>query len=428
MIQSLTVKNFLSFKDEVTFSFEATKDKAMEDYHVVEIVPGVKLLKLGVIYGANASGKSNLLEAFEFIKDIWSITTDSKDEKIGVEPFLLDLKSKVEPSYFNLIFYANGKKYDYSLTVNNEVIVNEKLNYYPSVQPKLIFERTNKKISEIEYGHGVKLSATEKKEISVKCLTNMSVFSAYKKVNVEVSEIEDAIDWGRDQFMGPIEPDNHASLSHYVENMISKDEDMKEDILTYLKEADFNISNIHTSIIKEKIPDFILTNILDDSNFPQKEKDRIRKEKTFEMPKTEFEHAIYDDEGNVNHFVLPKRSQSEGTLRTFELSGPILEAIKKNAFLAIDEIESKLHPRLIEYIIESFLKKSNQAQLLVSAHYDGLLDEDDLLRKDNIWFTEKDKSGSTNLYSLSNFKALNRISSLLKAYKYGNFGAIPNIN
>ena len=210
--------------------------------------------------------------------------------------------------------------------------------------------------------------------------------------------------------------------------MISKDEDMKEDILTYLKEADFNISNIHTSIIKEKIPDFILTNILDDSNFPQKEKDRIRKEKTFEMPKTEFEHAIYDDEGNVNHFVLPKRSQSEGTLRTFELSGPILEAIKKNAFLVIDEIESKLHPRLIEYIIESFLKKSNQAQLLVSAHYDGLLDEDDLLRKDNIWFTEKDKSGSTNLYSLSNFKALNRISSLLKAYKYGNFGAIPNIN
>ena len=118
---------------------------------------------------------------------------------------------------FNLIFYANGKKYDYSLTVNNEVIVNEKLNYYPSVQPKLIFERTNKKISEIEYGHGVKLSATEKKEISVKCLTNMSVFSAYKKVNVEVSEIEDAIDWGRDQFMDPIEPDNHASLSHYVE-------------------------------------------------------------------------------------------------------------------------------------------------------------------------------------------------------------------
>lgn len=427
MIQSLTVKNYLSFKDEVTFSFEATKDKSMEDYHVVEVIPGVKLLKLGVVYGANASGKSNLLNAFDFIKNIWLITTDSKDEKIGVRPFLLNTESKEEPSIFNLIFYSDGKKYDYSLIVNREVILHEKLSYYPSTQPKLIFERTHKNISKIDYGIGIKLSTAAKNEIAVKCIPNMSVFAAYNQVNAELIEIESALDWMKTKFMDTIEPDMHHSLGRYVENLVNEDAEIKGDILNYLKEADFNISNIHTSIVKEEIPDFIISNFLEEANISTKEKERIKKEKTFEVPKTEFEHEVHSVEGNIEYYKLPKEVQSEGTIRTFELAGPILQAIQKNAFLAIDEIESKLHPRLIEYIIENFVRKSDKAQLLVTTHYDGLLDEDDLLRKDNVWFTQKGRTASTELYSLSNFKALNRISSLLKAYKYGKFGAIPNI-
>jgi len=83
---------------------------------------------------------------------------------------------------------------------------------------------------------------------------------------------------------------------------------------------------------------------------------------------------------------------------------------------------------LIEYVIEQFLRKSEQSQLLVATHYDNLFDEDDLLRKDNFWFTEKGEDGSTKLYPLSSFNGLNRISSLQKAYKFGKFGAVPNID
>jgi len=427
MIQSLSVKNFLSFKNEVTFSFEATRDQSLEDYQVVKVAPGVRLLKLGIIYGANASGKSNLIYAFDFIKNFWLVTTNSKDETIVVTPFLLDTISKGKPSFFNIIFYVDRRKFDYSVEVNQKVVLRESLNYYPGTQPKLVFERTQKTISNIVYGTGIKLNQVEKNEIAIKCLPNMSVFAAYNQVNTEVFEIESALKWMKTKFMNVIEPDMHLPLSRYVEKLIEKDENLKENILAYLKEADFNISDIHTEVVKEKIPDYFISTSLEKSNIPLKEIERIKKEKTIEVVKTEFEHEVYDKEGNVRFYNLPKEFQSEGTMRAFELSGPILQTIKTNAFLAIDEIESKLHPRLIEYIIEKFLRESKESQLLVTTHYDGLLDEDDLLRKDNIWFTEKDQSGSTNLYSLSRFKAVNRISSLLKAYKYGKFGAVPNI-
>lgn len=427
MIQSLSVKNFLSFKNKVTFSFEATKDKSLEDYQVVKVAPGVRLLKLGIIYGANASGKSNLIYAFEFIRNIWLITTDSKDETIGVTPFLLDATSKGKPSFFNIIFYVDKRKFDYSVEVNQEFILRERLNYYPGTQPKMVFERTQKTISKIVYGTGIKLNQVEKSEIAIKCLPNMSVFAAYNQVNTEVFEIESALNWMKTKFMDVIEPDMHMPLSRYVENLIIKDENLKENILTYLRKADFNISGLSTELVKEEVPNFFISTVLEESNLPLKEKERIKKEKTFEVTKTEFEHEVYDTKGNVSYYKLSKEAQSEGTIRTFELSGPIIQAIKRNAFLAIDEIESKLHPRLIEYIIENFLRESKESQLLLTTHYDGLLDEDDLLRKDSIWFTEKDRSGSTNLFSLSDFKAVNRISSLLKAYKYGKFGAIPII-
>lgn len=100
---------------------------------------------------------------------------------------------------------------------------------------------------------------------------------------------------------------------------------------------------------------------------------------------------------------------------------------KENPFLAIDEIESKLHPSLIEFFIRTFLSFNNKSQLLLTTHYDNLLDNEEILRKDTFWFTEKDKDGSTDLYRLTQFNDLKRISSLQKAYRFGNFGALPEI-
>ena len=429
MILELKVKNFLSFKEEVTFSFEATRDKSFEDYQVVEVAPNTRILRLAIVYGANASGKSNLIEAFEFIRYFWFNNPENKDKSTGVLPFLLDKMTPDEPSEFSLTFYIEGTKYMYSLELNKRIVFAEKLFVYPGTQPALIFERKfNDGVSDISFNpKKIKISQTAKDEITVKCLPNMSVLAAYNQVNVAIPEMEKVIKWIKSQYHLPsIEPD--TGLINYTELEVSKNKQTKNFILNFLQKADYNITDIKTEIIEENVPEHILSVLLSNTmDIPDDERERLKKEKTLKVTKTEFEHRVLNDKGEEENFKLSKRNQSNGTLRTFGLAGVIRRTIEDNAFLAIDEIESSLHPRLVEFIIEDFFKQKGQSQLLLTTHYDGLLEEDDLLRKDSIWFSNKKVSGATELYSLSDFRGVNRMSSLQKAYKYGKFGAIPNI-
>lgn len=428
MILELKIKNFLSFKDEVIFSFEATKDKSFEDYQVVEVAPNTRILRLAIVYGANASGKSNLLNAFEFLRNFWFDIPENKDEKTGVIPFLLDKSTPKESSEFSLTFFINGMKHLYSLIIEETQIISEKLFIYPGIQPALIFERKlNGNISEIAFNvKKVKISQAAKDEITVKCLTNMSALAAYNQVNVAVPEIDNVIQWMKSQYMQSIEPT--TGLVNYAEGETIQNKSTKEYILNFLRRADYNITNINTEEIEETVPEEMLSFLLSKvDDIPNEERERLKKERTIKLTKTEFEHRILNNEGIPEFYKLPKGLQSDGTLRTFGLSGVIKKIVDKNAFLAIDEIESSLHPRLVEFTIEDFFKQKGQSQLLLTTHYDGLLEEDDLLRKDSIWFTNKKENGSTELYSLADFKGINRISSLQKAYKYGKFGATPNI-
>ena len=428
MILELKIKNFLSFKDEVTFSFEATKDKSFEDYQVVEVAPGIRILRLAIVYGANASGKSNLLKAFEFLGHFWFDIPENKDEKTGIIPFLLNKKTPKEASEFSLVFFIGSTKHLYSLIIDETKIVTEKLYIYPGTQPALIFERKlNGNISEIVFNaKKVKVSQAAKDEITVKCLANMSVFAAYNQVNVAIPEIENVIQWMKAQYMQSLGPDTY--LIYNAEKESSHNKTIKEYILNFLRRADYNITNINAEEIEESVPEEMLSLMLSKvGDISGEEKERLKRDRTIKLTKTEFEHRILNSDGIAEFYRLPKGLQSDGTLRTFGLSGVIREVVEKNAFLAIDEIESSLHPRLVEFIIEDFFKQKGQSQMLLTTHYDGLLEEDDLLRKDSIWFTNKNESGSSELYSLADFKGVNRMSSLQKAYKYGKFGAIPNI-
>ena len=134
------------------------------------------------------------------------------------------------------------------------------------------------------------------------------------------------------------------------------------------------------------------------------------------------------NERGVEKYILPDKLQSEGTRRTCGIEAIVYEALKKEKFLTIDEIESSLHPDLVEFIIQNFLQTKNRSQLLITTHYDPLLNTvDDLLRKDNIWFMEKGEDGGSSLYSLVEFSGLNKIRSFQKSYRNGLFGALPNI-
>ena len=402
MIAEIKFKTMFSFRDETVLSFEADKSKDLESYHVVELAPDVKLLKLAVIYGANASGKSNIIKVCDFIRSFITCTPLNKAELIKIVPFLLNRTSKEQASEFSVSFYAmNGDKairYVYSVLLETTHIVRETLIYYLSQQPATVFERSmENNVSSIKFGQKVKISTAAKEEITLKCLPNMSVFAAYMQVNTNIAEMETALQYLTKQMMPAIVPT--SSLSRYAEEAIKK-ETAKEYILRYLQEADFNISNI--------------------SSKEQETKKGV-------VNYTMYQHKVSSGLGGNDYYEFPELYESDGTIRTFGLASQIQNSIGSNAFLAVDEIESSLHPKLIEYMIERFLKESKQAQLLLTTHYDGLLGEEDLLRKDNIWFAEKNTDGASVLYPLTDFKGLNRISSLQKAYKFGKFGAVPNL-
>lgn len=429
MIQELKVSNFLSFKEEVTFNFEATRDTTFEEYQTIEVVPGVRLLRFAIVFGANASGKSNLISTFEFLRTFWFNIKKDITEETKAFPFKLDRETQGMPSSFSLKFYVNQVRYWYQLEIDEYSIHSEKLFYYSSVQPTLLFDRTLKNnVSVITFNQAaVKVSAVAKDEISIKCLPNMSFFAARNQVNVALPKIDDARDWMMQNVMDSINPE--TPLFEYAETRIQKNDNLKKHLLEFVKEADFNITDIKARIEKQDVPPEFLDYFLNSENTSEEEKVRLKAEKNVVLVRTDFEHTVKNKRG-IEKYFLPDQFESEGTRRITGIQTAINEMLQNKALLPIDEIESSLHPSLIIYLLKKFLEiKDNRAQLLITTHYDPLLNEaDELFRKDSVWFTEKNEAGATELYSLVEFSGLNRIASLQKAYRQGKFGAIPKIN
>lgn len=408
MIQEIKIKNFLSFKDEVTFSFEATKDKFAEEYQVVEVVPGVRLLRFAMVYGANASGKSNLLKAFEFLRAFWQKQAKSVDDSTEVIPFLFDRTTPTEPSRFEMVFYVEGVKHHYLLELDENQVSLEKLSYYKSVQPTMLFVRKFKDgKSDITYNPSViKLSMTEKEKISLECLKNMSFFAALGKVNVNLPDLYAVRQWMVTHLEKMIDPT--LSLTGTAEARLADDTVLRDYLVNYFRNTKFDISDIETKAVNVQKVDFpsgILKNI------------------TVKSYRTLFEHSITNDAGEET-YKLPLFLESYGTQRIFGLATAIYDIQKKGGFLMVDEIEASLHPKFLEKLLYEYFKNESQSQMLVTIHDDSLLDlVDDLVRKDSIWFTEKKASGTSDLYRLTDFRGLNRLSSIRSAYRLGRFGA-----
>ncbi|EFU29545.1 hypothetical protein HMPREF6485_2515 [Segatella buccae ATCC 33574] len=425
MIQEFKIKNFLSFKDEVRFSFEASNDTFAETSQVVKINKNTRLLRFAVVYGYNASGKSNLLKAFEFLVGFWFKKQNDPYKSIRINPFKLNQSSKNEHSFFELVFYVNGVKYWYQLELDQSMIFFEKLSYYnyKSTEPVRLFERKIESGQTVISFGDLEVNEVVKDNITILCLNNMSFFAAREQVNTQIPLIDAAKEWMREKFMDIITPS--TNLTAYAQRKSSDDEDLKKYIINFLREADFNISNINTDVVNSGIPEGLLDMLLKMRDLPAEEKERIRNEKTFKQLRTEFFHTVENNKGAETYpLSLDDEEESDGTVRTFGIEAAIYSALNKNSFLAIDEIENSLHPKLLEKILFEFLKQKSQSQLLVTTHNDGLLDlVDDLIRKDSIWFTEKQKSGITELYKLSDFRALNHLSSIREAYRNKRFGA-----
>ncbi|MBI9035718.1 MAG: ATP-binding protein [Bacteroidales bacterium] len=420
MILEFKVENYLSFREEQILSFEPSADKEYESQYCVQVKEGVKVLKLGLIYGANASGKTNLLKSLEFLRKFVLRQKRDKTEPTGIIPFQFDNSYAEKPSRFELTFYLNQIKYVYSVIIDEKRVIEENLIYYPGTQPALFFDRRfdkKKEKSVIKYGGTIDLKAYDKKLIEGLTISNSSVFSAFSKANTEKSIFDNVFNWFSEDFMQMIQP--QTDLFGWTSSRLEKDDLCKDFVLEVLQKADFNISAI--DIDEEEIPiDEELESKISSINMPEHLKEEILQKKMLKAKDISFQHTTKLMEKN-----LPRRLESNGTIRFYGLGGVLNKLLSSNTFLCIDEIENSLHYDLVAHFVKTFLMNSSNSQLLFSTHDINLLNED-FLRRDTVWFADKNEFGASELYSLLDFK-LHKNLSAYNAYKIGKLGAKPEL-
>lgn len=426
MIVNFSVQNFRSIKDKITLSFEATKSNDLEDYYIIEPKEGVRLLKLGMIYGANASGKTNILMALEFLRDLILEPTNIKTDTLDVIPFLFDLNTPLDNSIFSIEFYKSGIKYFYEIELNEYSIIREQLNYF-NPNKSLVFKRETdelKQLTTISFGSKIGIKKVQKEILEANTLWNNTVFGGFLKTNFESPELQEVLSWFNRDLVPLIEP--RSDLAAFVSERIENNEIEKTTILNILKKADFNISDIRINREEENVTDDIMNFISENRNISFHELLDLKKKGKVQRIEVLFEHAT----GTGISQDLPFELESQGTQRYYEFGGVLDLMIRNKAVFSIDEFESSLHPDLLKHFLLSFLVNSKQSQLIVTTHLRELLMEQDIFRKDAIWFTEKKEDGSTDLYSLDDFdtSVIRKNSSIYNAYKAGKLGATPNLS
>lgn len=428
MVIEFRIKNFLSFKEETILSFEASKDEFKKDSVLVTMVDGTRLSRIAIIYGANASGKSNLLKAFEYLFWFWRRNTDDQDAPTGVMPFALDGITPSQPTEFELKLHINDKKYVYQLILTTKDVLSEKLHVYNSNQPSLLLNR------ELVSGNTtlkfnpslIKVPAAVKDELTAKCLKNMSLFAARKAVNCNLGEIDNVRDWMINHTLPVI--DLGQKMFGYAERKMHENPDTKKHLLEFcrnigLKIEDLAVEKEYMPLTPEMIQFMKSSGHLSDESVSKLSKDP-------KMPngyKTDFMVSVENKRGK-EIYTMPKDSQSEGTLRSIGIETAIYETVQNDKLLPIDEIETSMHPLLLKYLIQSFLKTKSKSQLLLTTHYDPLFTAaDDYLRKDSFWLMDKREDGNSVLYPLISKNGVNKMRSLQRAYLNNKLGGLPQI-
>lgn len=421
MLIEFSIENFRSIKDRVTLSMVSSTDKSL-DNNLIELDASRqdRLLRSAVIYGANASGKSNVILAYGFLTNlVLTSHNNQKDAKINVTPFKLDREYLSKPSKFEIVFMRKNIRYAYGISVNNEKIIDEYLYYYPKGRKAIIFERRN--TDEYNFIIDKKLQ----KFLKDRTLDNVLYLS--NSTQLKYPKTSEAFDWFKDNLrilnVGP-----YPLMTEYTINLLNKDEKSKGLILEALSASDLGIQDIKASI--EDVPvDKLLP-----SNLPphiSKALNIITQEEKGNFKRFNIKTTHKGNKGKDNEFDVQFEfdEESAGTKKMFSFIGPLIDVLSNGRILIVDELDTSLHHDLNKFLIELFHKPSqnkNNAQLIFTTHNTNLLDKH-LFRRDQIWFTEKDPDiGNTDLYSLADFSP-RKEENFEKGYLAGRFGALPFI-
>ncbi len=395
-----SVGNYRSVKDVVTFSMVAApighENEEIDRNNVFEIPQNIRLLKSAAIYGANASGKSNLVRAISFMQSfvINSAVGKRVKDPIDTEIYKLSKDTETEPSYFEIIFAIDTTRYRYGFEVDRHSVKSEWLYQTLSTHESEIFTREE---NEIE----VSDSFLEGKELINKTRVNALFLSVIAQFNGDMAT--EIINWFYKLFVIS-DLDGEAEYASMTTGEIMFGEDRRQSSINLVITLDLGIEDIKVVMTPYEVVDG-------------------------EFPEVKTEHWRYDTECNklsIEQFDLGE--ESDGTQKLYRLSGLLINLLEDGGVLIIDELDARLHPLITCAIVKLFNSSETNpknAQLIFTTHDTNLLSSN-LFRKDQIWFTEKNRYGATDLYSLAEYKIPEQ-SSFEQDYIAGKYGAVPFI-
>ena len=417
MIRDFWVKNYLSIRDKQELSFLA---KGPSSELVTEVAEGVFLYKLGILYGPNASGKSNMLLALNQVFRLLVLSKSDANESINRSiPFIL---TKDDPIEMHVSFYANGIRYDYDVSFNEKYILSEYLYYYPNKSKALFYERhfVGENIqTEIKFGPSLQLSVKTQDSIRENTLNNHSVLSVCRKAALK----ED------------IAPFN-VLHSWIMDNYHEVDGDGQKGVVETLKDA-------YNSPVKRKFYNIMLQKadlnileyrpIVEDRYVPAEYRERIQKENIPEKMKEALLKPTADSIAFVNHssngnFDVPLKLQSNGTLKYIQILDALYDMITKSHVYYLDELGEDLHNDLLYYYLNVFIFNSEKSQLIITSQETTLLSQDLINENRGVaWFVEKNKETASSEYSRGDSFGLHKNLSLYNSYRIGRLGAKPEL-
>ena len=416
MLVQFSVKNFMSFKEKQDFSMEAGIGDENPDNIININESNERVLKTTALYGANASGKTNLIKAFSVAIMMIRLSNNRQpgEKLLQMEPFAFDENTKKEPCEFEFIFYTNNNKYVYGFKADKNKIHEEYLYQYFSAKATRIFERIGENYKFLQADE-TKLNAIKNQNLENKLFLSTATTWNYEKTRAPYLWFANMID----TYIGGNEL-NPFSIEAY--NNDDANESLKKFTLKLLEEADIIIKDYNIEI-EETEMDARMIMQLKNMNIPS----NVIIPKTSVIKSITMSLKIIYENGNTKIYNLDLISESSGTKIVFAMAPILKEVFEKGKILIIDEIERSLHPSLVEMIIKFFhsieINKSN-AQLIFNTHDTNLLSLD-LFRRDQIWFAEKDpKKGATELYPLDDF-SVRKTENIQKEYLNGRYGAIP---
>lgn len=414
MLVEFRVQNFRSLRDEQLLSMVASKDKTMLETNAVETglsaVPHV--LKSSVIYGANASGKSNLIKALQYMRDVvLQSAAIPPGQLFNVKPFLLDEDSAASPVEFEVTFLLGKIRYQYGFTMNAERILSEYLLVYKAFKPQRWFERRfDDDTGQDSYEFGSGLKGT--KQVWEKATRSNALFLSMA-VQLNSEGLRPVYDWFAKKLV--IFNEQEQLNSRFTVQML-KQPDSRKQICDFLQAADISISDI--DVQTRKVPGQAL------------HVDMVAGKTELKSEQVEQHQLLFSHVTEQGKAVFELADESSGTRNLLFLAGPVLDILQKGCVLVVDELDTSLHSLLVHELVRLFHRNEiNQgdAQLIFSTHDTSLLDAPDLLRRDQIWLVEKDVQQASMLVALSEFSP-RKNEALERGYLMGRYGGIPFVH